>query len=150
MSTLCGCGHDMERHNDDGSNFMTGSYAGNCRMCGCEGFVTQEKGTVPGGMTRCTKHHYLHISDWGCPHCYKEAFKPGGMVVETQPSGMDEAIETVDDLRHLNTQIDSFQRSLGEILLLSQTDIENGKYEDMHPLNRLDCIEKEARKGLKL
>lgn len=155
MSTMCGCGHDMERHNDDGSGSMTGSYAGNCRMCECEGFVSQVSGTVPGGMLRCSKHKYLHISDWGCPHCYKEAFdnkreKGADRNYTKDPEAEPPSEGDVNDydLRHLNSQIDSLQRVIGEIYLLSQKDIENGRYEAFNDERRLQRVHVLARKEL--
>ena len=147
MSTMCGCGHDMERHNDDGSGMMTGSYAGNCRMCECEGFVKQESHPRDGKMIRCSKHDdYLHLADWGCPFCYKETSDKKRKEVEPPSEG-----DVNDyDLRHLNTKIDSLQRSIGEMLLLADTRLKNGQHEGMHPLNRLDCILKEAKGALGL
>lgn len=144
MSTLCGCSHDMERHNDDGSGIMTGSYAGNCRMCDCEKFVKQESRAADGGMIRCSKHGYLHISDWGCPHCYKETFDKKRKEVEPPSEG-----DVNDyDLRHLNGQIDSLQRVLGEIYLMSQKGVEGDKWKAYSDGRRLKRVHWAARKEL--
>jgi len=149
MSTMCACGHDMERHNDiSGADpIMTGWFGGNCRMCKCESFARVVKGATafPVKMATCDKHSYIHITDWGCPFCYRAEFDKKKRKEKAHNDDVNDY-----DLRHLNGQIDSLRRSLGEILLLSQADIKNGKYEDMHPLNRLDCIEKEAKGALRL
>ncbi len=100
MSTMCGCGHDMERHNDIPDGNVQGWFGGNCRMCKCEAFARVAKtGSVYMGMDMCDKHSYTFIKDWGCPHCYKEDFDKKRKEVEPPSEG-----DVNDyDLRHLNS-----------------------------------------------
>jgi len=145
MSTMCACGHDMERHNDMPEGGVGGWFGGGCRMCKCETFARVVKGATafPVKMATCDQHSYIHITGWGCPFCYREAFDKKKREEETH----NDAVKK-HDLRHLNSQIDSLQRVLGEIYLLSQKDVEGDKWKAYSDERRLYRVHVMARKEL--
>ena len=114
-------------------------------MCDCSSFARVVKGATafPVKMTTCEKHSYIHITGWGCPYCYRIEFDNR----KSQEQAHNDDVNDYD-LRHLNSKIDSLQRYLGEIYLLSQKNVEGDKWKAYSDERRLYRVHVMARKAL--